>query len=58
MIPIKLFLKNFFFLVYIKMAQGNIMFFENDDESYTMVDLSLNNNRFFGFKDSYDYYDI
>ena len=40
------------------MAQGNIMFFENDDESYTMVDLSLNNNRFFGFKDSYDYYDI
>ena len=58
MIPIKLFLKKFFFLVYIKMAQGNIMFFENDDESYTMVDLSLNNNRFFGFKDSYDYYDI
>ena len=58
MIPIKLFFKNFFFLVYIKMAQGNIMFFENDDESYTMVDLSLNNNRFFGFKDSYDYYDI
>ena len=58
MIPIKLFFKKFFFLVYIKMAQGNIMFFENDDESYTMVDLSLNNNRFFGFKDSYDYYDI
>ena len=58
MIPIKLFFKKIFFLVYIKMAQGNIMFFENDDESYTMVDLSLNNNRFFGFKDSYDYYDI
>ena len=58
MIPIKLFFKKFFFLVYIKMAQGNIMFFENDDESYTMVDLSLNNNRFFCFKDSYDYYDI
>ena len=28
------------------------MFFENDDESYTMVDLYLN-NRFLGYKDSY-----
>ena len=34
------------------------MFFENDDESYTMVDLYLDNNRFFGYKDSYNYYDI
>ena len=34
------------------------MFFENDDESYTMVDLYLDNNRFFGYKDSYNCYDI
>ena len=33
------------------------MFFENDHESYTMVDLYLN-NRFLGYKDSYNYYDI
>ena len=33
------------------------MFFKNQDESYTMVDLYLN-NRFFGYKDSYNYYDI
>ena len=33
------------------------MFFENDDKSYTMVDLYLN-NRFLGYKDSYNYYDI
>ena len=33
------------------------MFFENDDESCTMVDLYLN-NRFLGYKDSYNYYDI
>ena len=31
------------------------MFFENNDESYTMVDLHLDNNRFFGYKDSYNY---
>ena len=40
------------------MARENIMFFENDDESYTMVDLYLDNNRFFGHKDSYNYFDI
>ena len=34
------------------------MFFENDDESYTMVDLYLDNNRFFGYKNSYNCYDI
>ena len=34
------------------------MFFENDDESYTLVDLYLNNNRFFVCKVSYNYYDI
>ena len=39
------------------MDQGNIMFFENDDKSYTMVDLYLN-DRFLGYKDSYNYYDI
>ena len=33
------------------------MFFENDDESYTMVDIYLN-DRFLGYKDSYNYYDI
>ena len=39
------------------MAQGNIVFFENQDESYPMVDLYLN-NRFFGYKNSRNYYDI
>ena len=39
------------------MDQENIMFFKNQDESYTMVDPYLN-NRFFGYKDSYNYYDI
>ena len=33
------------------------MFFENDDKSYTMVNL-YPNDRFFGYKDSYNYYDI
>ena len=39
------------------MAGENIMFFEND-ESYTMLDLYLDNldiSRFFGYKDSYNY---
>ena len=40
------------------MDQENIMFFKIDDKSYTMVDLYLNNNIFFGYKDSYNYYDI
>ena len=40
------------------MTGENIMFFENDNESYTMVDLYLDNNRFFGYEDSYNYYDI
>ena len=39
------------------MDQYNITSFENDDKSYTMVDLFLN-NRFLGCKDSYNYYDI
>ena len=45
------------FLVYIKIDQENIMFFDNDDKSYTMVDLYLN-DRFLGCKGSYNYYDI
>ena len=57
MIPIKLYKKNFSFLVYIKMDQKNIMFFENDDKSYTIIDL-YPNHRFLGYKDSYNYYDI
>ena len=56
MIPTKL-QKNFFFLAYIKMNQENIMLFENDDKSYTMVDLYVN-DRFLGYKNSYNYYDI
>ena len=39
------------------MDQNNITPFENDDKSYTIVDLYLN-NRFLGYKDSYNYYDI
>ena len=39
------------------MDQENIMFFENHDKSYTMVNLYLN-NRFLGYKDSYNYYDF
>ena len=40
------------------MAEENIMFFENDDKSCTMIDLYLNHNIFFEYKDSYNYYDI
>ena len=39
------------------MDQEIIMFMENQDNLYTMVDL-YQNNRFFGYKDSYNYYDI
>ena len=39
------------------MDQGN-MFFKNQAESYNIVDLYLNNNIFFRYKDSYNYYDI
>ena len=39
------------------MVQENIMLFKNEDESYTIVDLYLN-NRFFGYKDCDNYYDI
>ena len=40
------------------MDQENIMFFKNQDKSYTMTDLYLTHNIFFGYKDSYNYYDI
>ena len=40
------------------MDQENIMFYKNKDKSYTMTDLYLNHNIFFGYKDSYNYYDI
>ena len=40
------------------MDQENIMFFKNQDKSYPMTDLYLNHNIFFGYKDSYNYYDI
>ena len=33
------------------------MFFENDDRSYTMIDI-YTDNRFLGYKDVYKYYDI
>ena len=39
------------------MDQENIMFYQNQDKSYTMTDLYLNHNIFFGQKDSYHYYD-
>ena len=39
------------------MDQENIMFFRNQDKSYTMTDLYLNHNIFFGYEDSYNYYD-
>ena len=39
------------------MDQNNITSFESNDKSYIMVDLYLN-NRFLGYKDSYNYYDI
>ena len=56
MIPIKLY-KIFFSVHSIKMSEKNILFFENDDKLNTMVDLYLS-DRFLGYKDSYNYYDI
>ena len=40
------------------MAKENIMFFENDDKSYSMVDLHINSDIYFDYEDSYNYYDI
>ena len=42
----------------IKMDQKNIIFFENDDKSYTIIDLYINSNRYLTYIDSYNYYDI
>ena len=39
------------------MAKENIMFFENYDKSYTMVDQYIS-NRYLKYIDSYNYYDI
>ena len=39
------------------MDQENIMLFKNQDKSYTMVDLYLN-NRLFADTDFYNYYDF
>ena len=40
------------------MDQENIMFFENDDKSYTVVDLYINSNSYLKYIDSYNYYDV
>ena len=40
------------------MTQENIWFHRNVDESYDMLDICLDNNKLFGHKDSYYYYDI
>ena len=39
------------------MDQENIMFIGNADNLYTIVDL-YQNNKFFGYKDSCNYYDV
>ena len=57
MIPIKLQKEKVFFVHSKKMAEENIVFFENDDKSYTMVDQYIN-NRYLKYIDSYNYYDI
>ena len=48
---------NFFFHVYIKTDQENIWFYEYNEGSYKMVDQYLY-GRYFGYEDSYNYYDI
>ena len=40
------------------MDQENVMFFKNQDKSYNIAYLYLNHNIFFGYKDSYNHYDI
>ena len=40
------------------MTEENIMFFENDGKSCTVINLYLNSGIFLGYKDSYNYYDI
>ena len=38
------------------MAEEVIMFFENNDKSYTLVDQYINSNRYLEYIDSYNYY--
>ena len=40
------------------MARENIIFFENDDKSWTVIVIYLNNRIFLSYEDSYNYYDI
>ena len=40
------------------MDRENIMFYKNQDKSYTITDLYLSHNIPFGYEDSYNYYDI
>ena len=40
------------------MDKENVMFFENDDKSYTVVDSYINSNRFLKYIDSCNHYDI
>ena len=40
------------------MARENIMFFENDDKSCTVIDLYLSHRKFLGYEDSYNYFDV
>ena len=38
------------------MAEENVMFFQNDDKSYTVVDSYITSNRYLEYIDSYKYY--
>ena len=58
MIPIKLFKKTCFFSCIYKNGLRKYYVLYNQAESYNIVDLYLNNNKFFGYKDFYNYYDI
>ena len=40
------------------MDEENIMFFENDDKSYSVADLYINSNIYLKYIDPYNYYDI
>ena len=40
------------------MDKENVMFFENDGKSYTVVDSYINGNRFLKYIDSCNHYDI
>ena len=37
------------------MAEENITFFENNDKSYSMVDLHIHSDIYFDYEDSYNY---